>query len=252
MPITEVFIKPTVKQVIFQIRFPNLFFIESKIGEIQMSIMDKFPESALLFRRQLILADMGPSAKIEEIQDKMTHEQGKKVWQFNSPLGYQLNILTDSLDITSQYHKTYDNVESDNRFKDIIEHVLKPFFKITNLPVIGRIGLRYIDDCTFPEKTTEAFLSHFNSCLDTKRFKIEDSSEHQYKAVIKRGEYFIRYVETLNTQVTPPLLNLDFDGFALNVQTAQCMQTTDALHKMISDEYQSTIKEPVYKYMRGD
>ena len=31
MAINEVFPNPTVKKVIFQIRFPNLFFIESKI-----------------------------------------------------------------------------------------------------------------------------------------------------------------------------------------------------------------------------
>jgi len=97
MAITEVFKNPTVKQVIFQIRYPNLFFLESKIGELQMEIIDKFPESALMFRRHVLLADVGPSAKLEELQDKAVQEQGRKVWQFNSPLGYQLNVLTDSL-----------------------------------------------------------------------------------------------------------------------------------------------------------
>lgn len=38
MPINEVFVNPTVKQVIFQVKFPNLFFIESKIGDIQLKI----------------------------------------------------------------------------------------------------------------------------------------------------------------------------------------------------------------------
>ena len=193
---------------------------------------------------------MGPSAKIEDIQDKVNPDQTRKVWQFNSPLGYQLNILTDSLDITSQYHKTYDNPKSDNRFKDIIQYVLEPFFKISQLPVLGRVGLRYIDECPFPTKTTECFRSHFNSCFDTDRFSIETATELQYKAVAKRGNYSIRYVETLKQQESSPVLILDFDGFALNVQSAECVKTTDDLHILISEEYERTIKEPVYNYMR--
>jgi uncharacterized protein (TIGR04255 family) len=252
MAITEIFPKPTVKKVIFQIRFPNLFFIEARIGELQMAIMDKFPESALLFRRQIVFADIGPSAKLEELQEKVPQEQGRKVWQFKSTLGYQLNVLTDSLDITSNFHKTYNNPKSENRFCDIIEHVLKPFFTITKLPIIGRVGLRYIDECPFHEKTTKSFLLHFDSCFSTNRFSIEDSTEHQYKAVVKRGDHFIRYIETLNISSNPPMLVLDFDGFALDVPTAECMETTNSLHELISKEYESTIKEPIYKYMRGE
>ena len=252
MAITEVFQNPTAKQVIFQIRFPNLFFIESKIGELQMAIIDKFPESALVFRRQIVFADIGPREKLEELQDKVTTESGRKVWSFASPLGYKLNVLTDSLDITSEYHKTYNNKKSENRFRDIIEHVLNPFFNITKLPFIGRIGLRYIDECPFSKTTTEDFLLHFNSCFSTKRFSIEDSVEHQYKAVVKRGDHFVRYVETLNSQSNPPMLNMDFDGFALNVPTERYIETTDALHDIILKEFELTIKEPVYKYMRGE
>ena len=47
----EIFSNPTVKKVIFQIRFPNLFFIENKIGDFQLKIMGMFPESKLIFRR---------------------------------------------------------------------------------------------------------------------------------------------------------------------------------------------------------
>lgn len=250
MSINEVFPNPTAKQVIFQIRFPNLFFIESKIGDLQIAIMNKFPESAMLNRRQVVFADLGPSGKFEELQDKIPQEQGRKVWQFNSPLGYQLNVLTDSLDISSNFHKTYNNVDSDNRFRDIIEYVLNPFFALTKLPMVARIGLRYVDEFPIPAKTNESFLSYFNSCFSTNRFSIEDSIEHQYKVVAKRGEYFIRYIETLLPQTNSTIFNFDFDGFALNVPGEQCLQVTDALHELISNEYELTIKGPVYEYMR--
>lgn len=252
MALTEIFVKPTVKKVIFQIQFPNLFFIESKIGELQIAIMEKFPESALIFQRQIVFTDINPGVNLEELQDKVAQGQSRKIWQFNSPLGYQLNVLTDSIDINSNLHKTYNNEKSDVKFRDIIEYVLKPFFLITKLPVISRLGLRYIDECSFFAKTTESFLRHFNSCFSTNRFSIEDSTEHQYKVIVKRGNHFIRYVETLNSQSNPPILILDFDGFALNVPTDRYMETSDDLHVLISNEYELTIKEPIYKYMRGE
>jgi hypothetical protein len=67
MPSDEVFKNPTVKQVIFQITFPNLFYIENKMGEFQQKIMNEFPESVLLYRRQFAWADVGPEVKLTEI-----------------------------------------------------------------------------------------------------------------------------------------------------------------------------------------
>ena len=65
--INEIFPHPTVKRVVFQIRFPNLFYIENKIGDFQMKIMKEFPQSALIFRKQVVFADIGPEIKLENI-----------------------------------------------------------------------------------------------------------------------------------------------------------------------------------------
>jgi len=249
MPLSEVFPNPTVKQVVFAVQFPNLFFIESKIGDLQMKIMDKFPESALLFQRPVVFA-MGE--KIEDIQQKLPQEQGVKIWQFNnSALGYTLAVSSNSLSITSNFHKTYNNQQAENRFRDIIAHVLKPFFDLTNLPTVSRVGLRYIDECPFKERTTASFCSHFNSCFSTERFSIEDSVEHQYVAFVKRKDFFLRYAETYNSQTNPTSITLDFDGSAKDVPSPKCLDTADQLHVLIAEEYKSTIKGPVYDYMRG-
>lgn len=246
----EIFPNPTVKQVIFAIQFPNLFFIESKIGELQMKIMNEFPESALVFQRQVVFA-FGEDDKIDDLRHQLPQEQGNKVWKFNNPtLGYNLIVTTNSLAITSNFHKTYNNKKSDNKFRDIIEKVLKYFFDLTNLPTITRVGLRYIDECPFKERTTDSFIAHFNSCFSTTRFSIEDSVEHKYVTLVKRGAYTMRYVEIYNSNTNPTLLILDFDGSANNVPSAECLDTTDKLQIIIKDEWAATIKEPVYAYMR--
>jgi uncharacterized protein (TIGR04255 family) len=109
MPINEVFPNPTVKQVHFQIQFPNLFFIENKIGDFQMKIMEKFPESALIFKRGLVVA-LNPD-KIEDFP-KVPQEEGTKLWQFSNPLGYTMNVSSNFLGIASTSHKTYSNQQS--------------------------------------------------------------------------------------------------------------------------------------------
>ena len=249
MVIQEIFPNPTVKQVIFQIKFPNLFYIENRIGDFQMKIMSEFPRSSLLFRKQLLFANVGPKSKAADIQKDLDEEDGKKIWQFESDKNYQLNILSDSLDITSQYHKTYDK-EGADKFKDIIEFVLKNFFEIISVPIIERIGLRYIDECPIPSKDNSTFKSYYNSAFPLEKFDLADADEIDFKTVIKKGKYSLRYAESLQKIGDQYKLILDFDGFALNISAEDCISVTDDLHKIISEEYENTIRGPVYDHMR--
>lgn len=249
MAITEVFQNPTVKQVVFQIRYPNLFFIESRIGELQLKIMKEFPESNLLFRRQVVFVDAGPDAKIDELPSDLK-EQGKKIWQFKSSKGYNLSVTNDSLDITSEYHKTYNNPSSDNKFRDVIKLVLDSFFSVIAIPIINRIGLRYIDECPVPSKDNETFSSFYNTNLPINRFNISDAKEMLFRCVTSRGDYNLGYVELFKMDDKEYKLILDFDGYANDINTSDCLDVLDRLHDLIADEFEKTIKEPVYEYMR--
>ncbi len=253
MPINEVFQRPTVKQVIFQITYPNLFYLESKIGDLQLAIMEKFPESSLLFQRQVLLANLGPGAKTEDLEKKHTDEGTKKIWQFTSPKGYTLNVTTSTLDITSTLHKTYNNDASENKFRDIITFVVDHFLKITKIPLILRIGLRYIDDCPVPSNITEDFVSYYQTSFPVSRFKLEDATEMNFTTIVKRDNCSLRYAESFKKSLENNYtFVLDFDGFAINIQSDQTLRITDKLHDLISAEFEATIKEPVYKYMRGE
>ena len=250
MAIEEVFQNPTVKQVIFQIVFPNLFYMENIIGEFQLKIIDQFPDSTLLHRRQFAWADVGPDVKLTEIESKLEKEPtGQKIWQFKSPKNFQLNVMNNSLDITSSYHKTY-NLEGGEKFRNIIELVLGKFFEVVSLPIINRIGLRYVDECPIPSKENSVFKQYYDSIFPLDRFDLASASEMDFKTVVKRGEYYLRYVESLQKVQDDYKLILDFDGFASNINPKDCLAVTDDLHKLISDEYGKTIKEPVKEYMR--
>jgi uncharacterized protein (TIGR04255 family) len=249
MSIREVFPNPTVKEVIFQIRFPNLFYMENKIGDLQLKVMKEFPESALLFRRQIVFANIGHETKIEDISSDLDKEPGRKIWQFKSNKNFKLNVLSDSLDITSQYHKTY-NLEGGAKFREIIKFVLDNFFEVTSIPIINRIGLRYIDECPIPSKDNSTFREYYNSIFPLDRFNLADANEMDFKTVIRKDNYYLRYIESLQKSGDDYNLTLDFDGFAENIASENCLIVTDELHTMILKEYERTIREPVYLYMR--
>lgn len=248
--INEVFPNPTVQQVIFQIKYPNLFYLENKIGEYQIKIMKEFPESYLSVRQQIVLAEFGLGAKLEEYGNTADKDITKKIWHFRSENQYELNITSDSLDITSQFHKTYNNQQSDIRFRDIIKFAVDSFIELTSVPILHRIGLRYIDECPIPEKNNASFRAYYNSVFPLDRFDLKDATEMDFKTLISRGNYKLRYIESLQMIKSEPKLILDFDGFAEKIDTNKYLEVTDELHKIISQEFECSIRKPLIEYMR--
>jgi len=250
MPIVEVFPNPTVKSVSFEIRFPNLFYMESKVGEFQVRVIERFPESALLFRKQLLFADIGPGGVMPQLPTPPDDVSGQKVWQFKSPQKCLLNLQANSLALMSDYHKTY-NLGQGDKFREIIKFVMDAFLDLMRLPAISRIGLRYIDECPIPQKSNESFSTYYNSAFPLERFNIADAIEMDFKTVTKKGDTFVRYVESLQKKPDETYkLVMDFDGFQEKIDSAQYLTVTDKLHDLISAEYEQSIKEPLYQYMR--
>jgi uncharacterized protein (TIGR04255 family) len=250
MAIKEVFANPTVKRVIFQIRFPNLFSMERLIGDYQVKVMAEFPKSGLILQRNVLIADVGSRAKIEDIVEDADKFAVSKIWNFRSEKGIDLNIHNDSLDISSTLHKTYSNPREDNRFRDTIEYSVGRFLEVTQIPKLDRIGLRYIDECPVPAKETRAFREFYNTTLPLKRFPIENAMNLVFEARVERGDRRLRFIESFEDVGGKLRLTLDFDGYAEGVPAAEYLTVTDELHDLISKEYEASIRRPVLEYMR--
>ena len=248
MAITKIYKNPTVKQVIFQIQFPNLFFLESKIPEIQLDIISVFPQSALLVKSPIAIAIGNNPFPQQELENDAI---AQKVWEFRNANGYELSVSTNSLSISSKLHKTYNNEGGDHRFREIIEFVLDIFGKHIKFPVISRLGLRYIDECPLPEKTTAKYSEYFNSALNLSKNPIENTNEVHLFLVKDVEDCKIIYQEHYMPQESPDVVVLDFDGYKQNVIFSECLAATDKLHCIISDEYERTINEPILKFMEG-
>lgn len=252
MSIGEVFPRPTVKEVAFEIRYPNLFFLEDKIGNIQLEVMKEFPESALLFQRHMLLANVGPEGQLKDIPEGYDKDSCKKIWQFKSEKQYILNISSDSLSITSKYHKTY-RLEGGHKFRDIIKFVVDGFLKVTTIPIINRIGLRYINECPIPAMENTSFLTYYNTTFKLDRFALNDAETMQCVSVVRKNGYYLRYLEALtkNKETKENVLILDFDGYANKIKSEDYLTTLDSLHEITSNEFVHSIKDPVYSYMRN-
>jgi len=253
MVIDKIYPNPTVKQVIFQITYPNLFYLENRIGALQEKLMREFPDTNLIFRRGLLFTDIGPNQKIEIPSEELEKNTTKKIWQFKSKNNTILSITSNSLDISSEFHKTY-NLGGDNskKFRYALEYAVGAFLDVVKLPIINRIGLRYIDHCPLITKDNTTLKEWYNSTFPLDRFKIEDATAMAFQTIVKKGEYNLRYAESLGQIDGVDKLILDFDGFAVNIENvSEYLTITDKLHEIISDAYKSVIKSPVYEYMEN-
>lgn len=250
----EVFPYPTVKQVAFEIRYPNLFSIENKMGDFQEKIIGEFPESQAFFRRQVVFADIGPEGKLMNLPDQFGQESGRKMWVFKSKEQTQVGVTTNSLLITSNQHKTYNNSprapSSGKRFRDVIEFVLTSFFQVISVPIINRIGLRYMDEYPLPSKNNETLRKFYDSTFPTERYPINDAEGVYFEITTRRDSHNLIYRERLAKEGDQYKIFLDFDGFENEVPSKDFLKVADELHEMIEEEYFSIIKEPLKDFMR--
>jgi uncharacterized protein (TIGR04255 family) len=246
----EVFAYPTVKEIDFEIRFPHVFSIENRIGDFQDKIVNQFPESKQTFRRRIMLADTGPEGKLVTIPEDFEPSTLQKFWVFSSPQGHEVKIQTNNLVITSHHHITYNNPTAKGKFRDTIKFVLTNFFEVVKIPIIKRIGLRYIDECPLPSKDNATLTRLYKSTFPIRRFPINDAEGVYFSITTKRKNHKLIYQEALIKKDQDYKLMLDFDGFETDIASSDFLRITDELHKIIEKEYFSIIREPVKVYMR--
>lgn len=245
---SEVFPNSTVKDIYFQVRFPNLFYLDTRLaGEFQLGIMSRFPKSQLVVQKQLIVANMEPGRKLEDVPEAST----RKIWKFQSDAGYELELASDSLSLHSSHHNSYANGDPDRRFRDLIDFGLTSFLKVVKVPFFDRIGLRYVDRCPVESRSTRTFYRWYDSCLPCHRFPIENLDAAAVTVVRKLDDdYHLTYQEKLNTDSGALLLEIDIDAWHMDVKPDGFLATTDVLHKLCAEEFWHTAKRPLLDYMR--
>ncbi len=228
--------------------FPNLFFIADRIGDFQLRIMKDFPESKLLLQQQFMIGVAEDADKIKAIADQQKQEAVKRIWQFNSGTGVTLNVAADSLGLVSTQHKSY-SIGAGHRFRDAIANATAVFLEVTQVPLLLRVGLRYIDNAPVPSKRSTAYERFYKTAFPLDRFPLESAESMSFQTIVQRESCRLRYVESLSMEGEQPKLKLDFDAWSERVEAAKLLDLTDKLHDTISTEFFGMIKKPVLDYM---
>jgi len=248
MPPQEVFPRSLVKQAIFQIRFPNLFYLADRIGEFQIKVMKTFPKSQLMQRRQFLITAEQDKEKREQLADNLGDGPTVSIWCFESEKGVKLEVSQNSLSLVSLRHKSYR--QGEERFRDAIEFACNNFLEVVKVPLLKRVGLRYTDVGPVPERRSDALKQYYNTALPLHRFPLEQADELRCMAVVRRGNFRLRYSESLANEAGNQNLLMDTDAWAEDVDSSQLLGVADQLHDLLWDEFNSSIRDPVRDYMR--
>lgn len=245
MPLNEVFPKPTVDRIVFQIRYPHLFFLEQRIGDLQLKLMRHFPESDLLFQRNFVVVQQAES---EQPAPTAPEQSTTKIWRFKNGPEVILDIQTDSMTLVTKRHTSYRLAAEPLR--DLLASAILSFLEVTGLPTITRLGLRYVDICPLPNRDATTLSAWYAAVMCNHRFPLEDCDELMFRAAINRGNNKLRYIESIGVRNDEPVVILDFDAWTGSLNAADIMNTTDALHDSILREFELTAREPLLTWMR--
>jgi len=242
----EVFKKPTVIKVVFEIRFPQLMNIGQNIGDFQLEIMDDFPISDKFYEQPFQIPVGGPGAPpISPIGNVGI------VWKFqNTTKKNTLIVKSNRLNIISTEYKSYNHPEHP-KFRDLIQDVVSKFLKINPIKKFERIGLRYIDHCPLENKTNNYFRNFYKPNFDLEQFNIEEIMENFVLIRMRREPHNLLFKSgIMEDNKGNYMYFMDFDGYAINKKSESFLDVSDELHKLIHKVYYDNITDELKKYMR--
>lgn len=242
----EVFPKAPLIEVAYEVRFPSLFYIPQEIGAFQLKIMDDYPKASQLLSTQIAIEDGVP---------KVVGEAGGKAtssWLFQSENEKtKVTVKLDRLSISSSEYNSYDH-PSGKKFRDVINKIVTEFLQIFPIKKFTRIGLRYIDHCPLDEKSNEYFTNYYVPVFDVNKYKIDDMIENHIVMRMTKGDYNLLFQCKIAKINEFYKYILDFDSYAINIDSTDFLTVTDDLRRLDRSEFLSNITENFRIYMRGE
>ena len=255
MATNKVYPNAPIKRASFEMRFPNLFSMETKIPNIQLAIMEKFPEANLKYEQQYVITKVGEKAEqLAGIND--SEEENKfniKTWEFISEDGTKVIITSNNLIVTTTSYTSYNSKEADKRFRDTLKYILDAFFEEVRLTIINRIGLRYINEFKLETKTNEFYNNFVKTTFPTEKFKIEDANLIHFQSNVNVGDIKLNFVERfIVDQNQENKLIFDIDASLEKQKTENekiKIDDIDRLHDLIDENFFSVLNDKAIEDM---
>jgi uncharacterized protein (TIGR04255 family) len=250
--VREILARPTVQTVITEFRFPHLLVIEQKLPDIQLALLERFPELRIQFEFNVLIGDPTRLAAPENLPPQVRQQvtEPTKYWEFDSKQGEVLRIKTNSISLSSTAHKTY-NHGTGKRFRELVEFVSSRVFGIVKVPFFERVGLRYIDVCPFKKEDSD-FRRWYAVKFPIDRYPLSTVEEMFLATRAKVGESSIFHQAAIRKTDQGDKFFLDYDAYQSGVASDKLLQTLDSLHDVIIVAFGEDITSDFLNYMRGN
>lgn len=240
--IFEVFNFPFLSEVVLELRFPTRLKIPNYISEFQEKILKEFPNlNETILSKVIFISKDNP-----EIQ----HENA---WEFKNPHNEtRCRISKKRFSLISNKYISWNEHESIQGFKDILDFTLGNFLNLYSIEKFDRVGLRYINKIEMEEESSEWFKRYFIPLFHLEKYKLEELNENVVRLrVMKSKEIEITIQSTFITEDNKSFYILDFDAYSTNLDVDILSSQIESLHVEILKEFHSLITEECRQKMRG-
>ena len=212
----EVFKNPLLAEVVFEARFPILLRIPRDIADFQETILEKFPETNIIYDKKFFLNSKDHSEELAE-----------KSWEFlNLQNKTKCQVYNHRLSLFSNEYKSWEKQKSEEGFVDILKYCLDNFLEVFKIKKFNRLGLRY---------------------------SIEELSQNSVRLRVgKKDSIELTIMSGFLKEKDSYLYLLDFDAFSLNIKRENLYEKLEKLHNVILKEFHLLITEECRKKMRGE
>jgi len=238
----EVFENPLLADVVFEARFPILLKIPRDIADFQETILEKFPETNIIYDKNFFFDSKEDSKKFSE-----------KSWEFLNPQNKtKCQVFNNRFSLFSTEYKSWEKQKSENGFIDILKFSLDNFMDVYKIKKFKRLGLRYINKIQFEAKTSEWFKKYFIPIFNLEKYHIEELSQNSVRLRVKRKKSIeLTIMSGFLKENDDYFYMLDFDAYSLNVMQENLYKKLENLHNVILKEFHSLITEDCRIKMRG-
>lgn len=250
------FNKPSVKQCICQIRYPNILKINEELpSEFQDKIKDKFPNVEILNEEQNQL--FFQKNDNEEVVPQLFQNKVKNYKFSSKDETYIINLTGTFLAISTEKYNGWNN------FFNLFNEIVKIFVEIYSPAYINRVGLRYIN--AFDKKAyglknniswSSLFNSHILGLLNAPNIKNRVvNNQIQSELKLEKDSSSIRIISALANVKNSPNINIVLDTDSMINKITQFSELKDNLaylHDESMGFYLSCLKEKMINLMEPE
>lgn len=227
----EVFPRPAVREVAFEIRFAPRFRVNAELWKLQDQLVDQYPEASV---EPVMFQPSGPILNVNVFQNQST--------------GKVIKVSQENFVIASTRYTCFED------FKDEVVKRTEDFRAAFGLTMVSRVGLRYVNNVPLPPGSLSTSLLRFvRPFVDFDRVGIDTVEQFVSEIRARHNEHEV----TIRGALLPPLDDgrrmyiLDIDCHSAGPQSADRIpHLLDVFHETAQRFFLDHITEELKGVMR--